>query len=179
MRTKAAMMAAMLLMALVASAGNPKQADRVELEGLVTASPVPAGYQVSRKDFSQGASVYANKVFVMQEGTAAKVVITIERRQLTANGDKVAAFKGYVNGTVESLTKTGLKVAKQKVPDLAKADLSQRQTVDLTLAGADGAETYVQIQIFFAGFGYNVITLATSKRDYELLTRWANSVQPK
>ncbi|MGH7135276.1 MAG: hypothetical protein ACREHD_06010 [Pirellulales bacterium] len=70
---------------LVLLAGaKPKTADeRVTLENLVTAKPLPEGYASSASEMKEGDKLEGNMIIIQKEGSTSKVVITIELESYT------------------------------------------------------------------------------------------------
>ena len=160
--------------------GQVKKETRVSLDGLATSESPPEGYQVRRlDDIVQNGKVVAHKLLLMKDGTASKVSITIEKTERKTQAQRVAAFKGYVNGTAELFRSAGLKLTDKSIPDTEKADFSQRQIAELTYALNDGGKLLVQLQVFFTDEGHNIVVIATNEQDLALLAKWASSVKPK
>jgi len=174
MHTRSALVVAMLCSLLAA-----EEKQRVDLEGLVTAESVPAGYQVSRQDTKKGDEIALSQVLVAKPDSASRVLVTVEPRKMPTPVHKTAAFKAYVNANASMLVEAGLTLTNKNIPDIAQADLSQRQIAELTFTRPDKAEVYVQIQVFFTDIGYNAVILSTDKADYAALCRWAGTIQAK
>ena len=105
-----------------------------------------------------------------------KAVINIDERPITTRPAMVAAAKGYVNGTAQAFAGAGLKLVRNTIPDLAKADLKKRFVVDLVYEKPDGGEVLVQLQIFFGKAGYNVHVVGDNKKDFDAMAAWGRSV---
>ena len=114
---------------------------------------------------------------VTKVGSVSKVAINIESRAIDGRPAKVAAAKGYVNGTAQALAGTGAKLVEKKIPDLEKADLDQRYIVDLVYQTATGTKLQVQLQVFFEKTGYNVQVIGENPADFATLTQWASTVE--
>jgi hypothetical protein len=168
-----------VLFALLCGALGAQEGQRVELEGLLTAEPVPAGYQVSRQDVKNGDEVALHQVLIAKPEATSRVAVTVEPRKMPTRLHKSAALKAYINATASSLVKAGLTLSGKNIPDIEKADLSTRQVAELTFTRPDKADVYVQIQVFFTDIGYNAVILSTDKADYDALCKWATSIQPK
>lgn len=152
---------------------------RVQLEGLVTADPLPSGYELRRlDDVVQDGQTLASKLLLVKEGSASKVSITIEALRRDTRASRVAAFKAYINGTADVLGSAGFKAIEKAIPDPAKADFDRRQVANFQYVTPDGATLYVQIQVLFRDAGYNIIVMGSSREDLAVLAAWADSVQP-
>jgi hypothetical protein len=156
---------------------EPRQ---VTLEGLITADPLPEGYAVVRQEIKDKAGKPAGDLLIVsKEGIVSKVIVTVDRlAKVGTKPGKVAATKGYVNGTAQSLVVgQKMKIVKKNIPDIAKANLDERFVVDLTLEKPGGGELMVQIQIFFEKAGYALQVIGDNKGEFETLVKWANSVK--
>jgi hypothetical protein len=166
----------------VAAEPKPKpeaEPKRVTLEGLVTADPLPEGYAVVRQGVQDKAGKSTGDLLIVsKEGSVSKVIITVDRASKVATRPgKVAATKGYVNGTAQSLVTGGMKIVKKNIPDIAKANLDDRLAVDLTLEKPGGTQVMVQIQVFFENVGYAVQVIGEDKGEFAKLVEWAKSVK--
>jgi hypothetical protein len=160
---------------------NPKdEPKRITIENLITADPLPEGYVAARLDLKDKAGKPSGDIVVIsKEGVVSKAAITIDRKaKVDIKAGRVAATKGYINGTAQSLVVGGkMKIVKKTIPDITKANLDERFVVDLTLKKPDGGEFLTQLQIFFAKAGYAVQVLGDDKEEFEKLAKWANSVK--
>jgi hypothetical protein len=152
--------------------------ERVTIEDLVTAQPVPEGYEVAAKELKNGDMLLGNQLLVSKEGAVSKVSVTIESRDLAEKGQRVAALKGYVNGTNKMLVNAGLMLVKKQIPDFEKLNVDNRTKCSFVYQRPDGSEIYVQMQIFFSNRGHNVLVIADSKDDYNSLAEWAETIEP-
>jgi hypothetical protein len=157
-----------------------QESKKIDIQGLFTSSDIPTGYTSSKQEIKQGDKILGHKVLITKQGSASKVVLNREARKISTKGQKVAAFKGYINGTAKSLQQAGLKLSKHSIPDISKAGLSKLQIVELTFTAADGTSIFVQIQVLFIkDTGSHALILTTDKQDYISLSKWASTVQPK
>ncbi|MGH7135275.1 MAG: hypothetical protein ACREHD_06005 [Pirellulales bacterium] len=76
----------------------------------------------------------------------------------------------------QTLTGAGMKLVKQKIPNLEKANLDKRVIADFVFQSTDGNELHVQVQVFFTEVGHNVMVVANNKDDLKMLSTWAKSV---
>lgn len=91
---------------------------------------------------------------------------------------KIAALKGYINGTNQTLIDAGLKLVKKQIPDIEKLDVDKRTKCSFVYQRPDESEIYVQIQIFFTSHGHNVLVIADNQDDYNSLAKWADTIEP-
>lgn len=175
--TSLATIACVSAAAFYAQAAPPKKADRVAVEGLITADPLPEGYAATKTELKEDDKLGAYLLVFSKEGAVSKVAVTIETRTLTNRAEKIAALKGYVNGTTQTLTNAGMKLVKKKIPNLDKVNVDKRTTCEFVYETAEGAPIDVQIQVFFTDNGHDVLVIADNKDDYKALTKWAKSIR--
>lgn len=157
-----------------------KSADaKKSIEGLIIAAPLPSGYKTQRQDLTRDGKVVGSRIVVQKEGSFAKVLMNVENRDLPTKGHKMAALKGYVNGTVNVLTNAGFKLTKMDMPDASKINVSKRTTCKFTFTDPQNNEVYLEIQVFFAKAGYSAAVISKSRDDYRVLSEWASSVEAK
>ena len=162
------------------SAPSQPQTRRIKIEGLFTADPLPSGYQVVReaKKDENGKNI-GDVLVIARDKQLSKVVLTIDRvSKVDTRPGRLAATKGYVNGSAQALTASGMKIVKKDLPDLNKANLDERQFFNLTLRGSGKDELSLQLQVFFASAGYVAQIIADKPDDFETLTTWARSLKP-
>lgn len=177
MPTAVVLLSALVVLAPPADKPGPKP-ERVTLEGLVASDPVPAGYEVTSKEITDGKTVRGHNLFVTKEGKVTKAYIGIEDRAITTRAAKVAAAKGYINGVAQGLAKSGATLVKKTIPDLEKADWAKRFVADLVFEMPDQKTLNVQVQVFFGKAGYHIVILGDNQDDFDLLVKWARSVEP-
>jgi hypothetical protein len=156
---------------------GPKQ-ERVTIEELLTAAPVPEGYAVTLKELKNGDDLLGHQLLFTKEEQVSKVMATIEDRKLPDKGHKIAALKGYINGTARMFSDAGLKLVKKEIPDVEKLNVNKRTKCSLVYQTAEGGEIYVQMQIFFTDHGYSLTVIADNKDDYDALAEWASTIEP-
>lgn len=161
------------------SSKKAKEEKRVDIEGLVTAAPLPKDYEIKRQDIENAGKVLGYKLLLTNDDTVSKAIVSIENRKVSSREEKVAATKGYINGPARTFAEAGLKLVDKKIPDLDKADFDEPVVVDLVYEKEDGDQLLVQIRAFFTDVGHSVLVVADSKDNYNLLARWAKSVEGK
>ena len=155
-----------------------QKAKPVTIENLVTAQPMPEGYAVSRNELKDGEKLLGYQLVFTKEGVVSKVTVTIEERKLSDKGHKIAALKGYINGTAKSFAAAGLKLVKKDIPDIEKLNVNNRTKCSLAYKTAEGGDIWIQMQILFTDIGYNIMVVADIEGDYKALTKWAETIQP-
>lgn len=156
---------------------SPKP-QRVTIEELVTSAPLPEGYGVTHNEIKDGETLLGHQLVFTKEGVVSKVVATVEERNLPDKDYKMAALKGYVNGTTKSLVGAGLKEVKKDIPDIKRININKRTKCSFVYQNAEGGDIYVQIQVFFTNVGYNILVVGDNEHDYKLLAKWAETIQP-
>jgi len=152
--------------------------ERVTIEELVTAEPVPEGYDLTASELKNGDELLGHQILVTKEGAVSKASVTIETRDLLDKPHKIAALKGYVNGTTKTLANAGLKLVKKHIPDIEKVNVDNRTRCNFIYQRPDGSEIYVHIQVFFTNHGHNVLVITDNKDDFKALGKWADSIEP-
>ena len=152
--------------------------ERVTIAGLVTAEPVPEGYDVTSNDIKNGDEVLGHQLLITKDGAVSKVSVTVETRDLTDRPHKIAALKGYINGTNKTLSDAGLKLVKKHIPDMEKVNVDKRTRCNFIYQRPDGSEIYVHIQVCFTNHGHNVLVIADNQDDFKSLGKWAESIEP-
>lgn len=156
---------------------GPKRG-RVTIENLVSAQPVPDGYDMTANELKDGDTLLGHQLVFTKEGAVSKVMVTIEQRKLPDNDHKMTALKGYVNGTAKSFADAGLKLVKKELPDMEKVNVNKRTKCSLVYQTAEGGEIFVQMQILFTNVGYNIVVIGDNAKDYQALAKWAQSIEP-
>ncbi len=113
------------------------------------------------------------------EGAGA-VVITVEKGfDRSSNDARVAAIKGYANGTVEGAVQRGFRVASVKRPeDPTKIDLSKPVRMEFKFYDPDGNPLLIRSISFFTDAGYNIQITGKSNAELDRLEKWAEQVRP-
>ncbi|HXT57889.1 MAG TPA: hypothetical protein VN699_04610, partial [Pirellulales bacterium] len=114
--------------------------ERVTIEELVTAEPVPEGYDLTASELKNGDELLGHQILVTKEGAVSKASVTIETRDLLDKPHKIAALKGYVNGTTKTLANAGLKLVKKHIPDIEKVNVDNRTRCNFIYQRPDGSE---------------------------------------
>jgi hypothetical protein len=155
-----------------------QQPRRLTIENLVTAEPAPVGYDYGLNELKDGDKLLGHQLVFSKEGTASKVLVSVEERNLPDKDHKLTAIKGYVNGTAQSLAGAGLKLVKKELPDVEKVDVDKRTIFGLTYQTADGGDLFVQLQILFTDVGYNIMVVGDNEDDFKTLAKWAETIEP-
>lgn len=167
-----------LISCLVAAAPPPDTSgSKPNPETLVKFDPLPPGYAAELKEVRDGDKLLGHRLFVTKEGAVSKVVIGIEDREIASRAARVAATKGYVNGTAQAMGSAGAKLLRKSIPDLDQADFKERFVVDLVYEKPGGGELLIQLQIFFGKAGYHIQIVGDNPDDFDALVKWARSVK--
>jgi len=179
---------AALLLATAPSAHAQRSADsmdrpasnRITIENLITAAPLPEDFWISRENFLDGDRVVGHKLLLTRERAVSKVIVQIQKRRIATREEKAGAAKASVIAITESFHEAGLKVIEKKLPDLGKSDFKKRMFMDFIYEKPrDGSRLYVQMQIFFTDQAHTVVVISESREVHDRLTRWARSVMGK
>jgi hypothetical protein len=159
---------------------SPVKAGQITIEGLVMADALPAGYAVTRSEILDNGTSIGHNLLVAKRGSKSMVTITIVTENVRTRADRAAVAKTYLDTALSHFREKGLKLVEQRVPDLNRIDNQQKAIVELSYESPDdGKELFVQLQIFFAVSAYNALIAADNKEDYEMLAKWARSLQEK
>ena len=158
--------------------GEGSTAKRITIEGLITAAPLPDGYEFGRRDVKQGDKLLGHKLTLTKEGAVSKVIVSVDRRKIATRADMVRAADTYIYGIVQSFRAAGLKPVAREIPEIDEHDFKKRLIVKLVYNDpADGSRLLVQIQIFFADHGHTVLVVSDDEEEHAMLTKWAGSVR--
>lgn len=139
----------------------------------------PDDYIVTKNRLSENGKEVAILVTLVKEGSPNKIVISVETsRDLSTKPVRIAATKGYINGTIESLQGAGLKVTESKLPDVEKATFAGPLGSQLTIQRPDNSPAYMRQIIFFTDKGYHIQIIALDKNELQALSNWALRIKP-
>lgn len=154
----------------------------VDFEHLIWAKPVPAGYEMLVQDVNLGEKSLGNvKVLVVRkDGSKSYVGINVESREVPTDKHKRAAFKGYVNGTVNTFTNRYYVIVKEDFPDVDEEDFDFTKPIEskFTLKNGDNQVLYLDMLTIFTNVGHHVKVCSTSPADRKLLNDWAATIKP-
>jgi hypothetical protein len=168
-----------LLSTLVASGLLMPVTAQAEAEVLLSMPEPPDGYMVLKQPMVSDGKHLGQTVMVVKEDSPARVVISVETSfDRSTKPARVAATKGYVNGTAGTLKKMGMERVDTQLPDLEQADFTTPLQIDMTFAQADGTKLYIRQLIFFTKHGYNIQIGAANPQDVESLANWAERIKP-
>jgi hypothetical protein len=152
--------------------------DRADIEGLVSAAPVPEGYTVRRQDAKDGNKVIGHYLLLTKEGSPTKAVIQIERREITARPARVATVKAYVNGAASTWKAQGWTAKLRSLPKFETIDFNKPVAIDLDLTKADESPMAAHMEIFFDHFTYQVLSVSSEDASLKEMIRWSQTVRP-
>jgi hypothetical protein len=155
-------------------------AKRINVENLITAAPLPDGYEIERRDIKEGDKLLGHKLTLTKDGAVSKVIVSIDRQKIATREEKVTAAKTYIYGIIQSFRAAGLKPVEKEIPEIDDHDFKKRVTANLVYKDpANGSRFMVQIQIFFSDLGHTVLVVSDNEEDHAVLTKWARSVRGK
>ena len=139
----------------------------------------PIGYTLSTHSIDADGHRLGTEIQLLKPNAVSRVVITVETgSERPGRPERVAGLKGYVNGAVANLKKTGLELVTKEMPDAEKLDYDSPIQIDLQFKNPQKATFYLRHFIFFTKFGFNVQILATDEKDLTTLSEWAKQVRP-
>jgi hypothetical protein len=152
--------------------------ERVEIEDLVSAAPVPKGFTVTRKDVNEGGKVVGTLLILTKEGSPTRGLVQIERREISAPPARVATLKAYINAAAATWQKQGYAVKARTLPKFETIDFAKPVAIDLD-ATKDGAKPVVtHMEVFFDRFAYQAMCASAGEdADVKAMTDWCKSVR--
>jgi hypothetical protein len=139
----------------------------------------PIGYTLSTHAVEADGKRLGSEIQLLKDKAVSRVVITVETASdRSGKMERVAGLKGYVNGAVANLKKTGLELVTKDMPDAEKLDFDAPIQIDLQFTNPQKIKFYLRHYIFFTKFGFNVQILATDEKDLAALSDWAKQVRP-
>lgn len=164
----------------VASRAIPAMAadERVALHDLITAAPLPAGYESKRQDFQTPDGNGNTLILITKPGEKSRVQVTIDNKKLATKEEKVAAYKSAVNGIHGMFTKRGYKTIEMEHPDSKTLDPDKRLDLRLKMV-KDGKILAVDAEIFFTDHAYTAWAVTHSEAERNTLKAWIATVRPK
>jgi hypothetical protein len=166
----------------------PPQVPLHPLGNIVLAPELPAGFTTEVHDLTEkgkakgvdiaGTAVLVYSPQIKAQGRAAAVTITLEDRMLPDKDYKITAYKAYVNGAVDSWRNQGFRVERHAVPDPSAIDPDKRTRTRFTFV-KNGQRIEVENLISFTDRGLLVSVMADHDDDFQMLSKWADSIRPK
>jgi hypothetical protein len=149
---------------------------------LIVAAPLPPDYKLTSQDIKLEGKKRGTMILVTKEGAIAKVIITIEDRELPTRDHRQAAFKAYVNASAQAIVQQGFRLTEHEpanFTDLDKLDYVKPVTVKLTYTDQTRKPLYQYVRGFFTTIGHSVVVIARDEADLKLLSQWADTVREK
>ena len=168
------------VLCLVAAGAGPAPAEshRVTLEGLVSAAPVPAGFEVARQDVKNGDEVAGHYLVLTKEGSPTRGLVQIERREIAERPARVATLKAYVNAAAATWQKQGYALRVKSVPKFETIDFAKPVPVELDATKAGESPVLIHMEVFFDKFAYQVMCVSTEPAEAKTMIEWCGSVRP-
>jgi hypothetical protein len=152
--------------------------DRIVLHDLITAAPLPAGYESKRQDFQTTDGLGNTLILVSKPGEKSRVQVTIDNKKLATKEEKVAAFKSAVNGIHGMFTKRGYKTIEMEHPDSKTLDPEKRLDLRLKMA-KDGKVLAIDAEVFFTDHAFTAWAVTHSEAERDKLLAWVKTVRAK
>ncbi len=145
---------------------------------LVLLPEPPEGFRLWTQKIATKDGVKGALVAMGRDAPGCAVSITVETGFDRSHREaRIAATKGYLNASLDNLTKAGFTFKTNSLPDLKKTAFDRPQLYDFEFAGPDGGLIYVHHKILFTDKGYNMQVLAKDKRNFAALKIWLGQVQ--
>src|SRR5687768_7321271 len=109
---------------LLATGAGPATAgsDRLTIEGLVSAAPVPTGFVVTRQDAKDGEKVVGHYLILTKDDSPTRALVQIERREIKERAGRVATLKAYINAAAATWQKQGYTLKPRTLPNFETID---------------------------------------------------------
>lgn len=161
-----------------ASAAEQNVAERITIDGLVPAAPLPEGFSVRKQDIKNGEVIGGHLLIVTKEGVRTAGIVQIEKRDFTKRAARVAAFKGYFNSTIESWRQRGFTVTGKAVPDMDNLDFSKPVIVVMNAAKEGESSVAIYMKVFFTQYAYAVMCTSGDPASGKTMITWCGTVEP-
>jgi hypothetical protein len=152
--------------------------ERITLHDLITAAPLPAGYESKRQDFSTPDGAGNTLILISKKDEKSRVQVTIDNKKLATKEEKVAAYKEAVNGIHGMFTKRGYKTIEMEHPDGKTLDPAKRLDLRLKMA-KDGKVLAIDAEVFFTDHSYTAWAVTHSEAERNALKAWIATVRAK
>jgi hypothetical protein len=145
--------------------------------GLIRAAAIPPGYSLTKDELKYQDKVIGTRLLLKSDKAYGHVSVMIEPRELLTDSQKVAAAKGYINGSSQGLVQGGLKIVEQKIPD--PIDVNKPIIVPVVFENALKQRIHVSHRIVFQGTrGCSISTFHNAGEDIAALNVWASTIGP-
>lgn len=169
------MVACFLVVGSLAAQAAPQ---RVEIEGLVTAAPVPEGYALARRDLQEGGETKAHMLLVGRDGSPTRASVLIERREVKTRPAQIATLKAYVNAAAATWQQQGWTVKSRTVLTLERVDFAQPVVVELVATKEGQPPMMIHLKVMFEQFPCSVMTLSSDEGQLKQMLEWSQTVRP-
>ena len=168
-----------IIVCLLATGVQPAGAapERVEIEGLISAAPVPAGFTVMRRDVTQR-GVTANYLVLAKDGSPTRGLVQIERREFSTRPARIDTLKAYLEAAFGSWRKKGYAVKARTLPAFETIDFAKPVLIDLDLTKEGEKPIAIHMEVFFDRFAYQTASLSTDDGELKVMIDWCKSVRP-
>jgi hypothetical protein len=165
----------------------PTEAPKLLLGGIVRAAELPAGFttEVRETPADRAAGADSPRVLVTvrsaekkSQGRRVGVLIGRDDRAVTERAFKIAAYRAYIDGSTQALKNLGYRITHQEIPDVDSIDLEKRIRARLTFE-RDDQRMKVEHLIFLVDHSIHISVSADHEDDFQLISRWADSIRPE
>lgn len=142
-----------------------------------TSEELPAGWNVARKEYKKDGVSWISHSCTNPKSTARAVVYT-ELRNKPSNWERYKSAEEYVGRTKAALEKSGYRIVKEAIPEIAEHDFSKPHISILELSSKKG-NLYVLVKTLFSDYGHSVFISAENKRELKILADWSETLEFK
>lgn len=165
-------------LAITSGLSGLAQGEIVVDDPLVFLPEPPVGFQIMSQKIEAPGGSQAVVIIMGREEPGCAVSITIETEyDRSSRPARVAATKGYINGSVEQLTKAGFKLQKNSLPNLDRSDFKLPLECEFVYSNENGGQMNVYQKIVFTDKGYNMQVAAIDVKDLAALKKWIKHVR--
>jgi hypothetical protein len=145
---------------------------------LVLLPDPPVGFKIWTQRIETADRVLGVVVAMGRDAPGSSVTISIETAFDRSNRPaRVAATKGYINGTFQQLRKGGFALQKKSLPDLDQITFDRPMECEFEYSSDNSGRLYVYQKIAFTDKGFNMQVMAKDPKDFAALKKWLDQVQ--
>ena len=173
-----------ILASLFATPCHSQVAEIKPVTGTVVASshlvfpPLPDGYRKTRQQMVFGGEKVGVATTVSADHKVSKVLAKVFLNRdvdFSKREYRAAAFKGYVNGFVDSLKEAGYKTNRLKAPSLPESDIIS-ETVEVEFVNDEEDTLWVHKRVFFDSRGFDITVVADNEDSFAELKAWSAKI---
>ena len=139
---------------------------------------LPDGYRKARQQMVFDGEEIGFATTVSAENQVSKVsakVFLNKDVDFSKREYRQAAFKGYVNGFVDSLKEAGYKTNRVEAPNLPESDIIS-ETVEAEFVNDKNESLWVHKRVFFDSRGFDITVVADNEDSFAQLKAWSAKI---